>query len=211
MKSLYITVHPTHPQKRLVKQACEMLGNGAVLVCPTDACYSLVCQLGDKQAEDRIRAIRRLDQSHHFTVLCADVSSLAQYGKVSNSAFRLVKLLAPGPYTFILPATRETPRRLQNAKRKTVGLRAPDQPFINQLLSEFGEPLLSSTALNNDFELPFADPPQMFEALRHAVDAVFECGAIGIDMTTVIDLTGEPAELVRQGKGVIDHVANLVS
>lgn len=210
MKSLHIRVHPTHPQQRLVKQAADLLSRGAVLVCPTDACYSLVCQVGNKTAEDRIRAIRHVERDHYFTLLCADVSAIAQYGKVSNAAFRLLKTLAPGPYTFILQATRDTPRRLQDPKRKKVGLRAPAHPFVHDLLNLLGEPLLGSTLMNDDLGMPYAEPDEMAAAVGHAVDAVVDCGAIGIEMTTVLDLSAEPATLVRNGKGDISLVADLV-
>lgn len=154
MNARIIRVHPTHPQRRLITQAAEIIAGGGVLVSPTDACYSLVCQVGNKTAEDRIRAIRHVARDHYFTLLCADVSSVALYGKVSNAAFRLVKTLTPGPYTFILAATRETPRRLQDPKRKRVGLRVPAHPFVHALLEELGEPLLSSTLVNDAIDMP---------------------------------------------------------
>lgn len=207
MKALRIIVHPTHPQARLVRQAAALVADGAVLVCPTDACYSLVGQIGNKSAEDRIRAIRKLDERHNFALMCHDVSSLAQYGKVSNEAYRLIRMLTPGPYTFILPSTRETPRRLQDRKRKTVGLRVPAHPFISALTAELGEPVMGSTVFDDALDIPYAEPDDMLEQLRHAVDAVVDAGAIGIDMTTVLDLTGDGAALVREGKGDIDAVA----
>lgn len=185
------------------------MAGGGVLVCPTDACYSLVCQVGNKTAEDRIRAIRHVARDHYFTLLCADVSTVALYGKVSNAAFRLVKALTPGPYTFILAATRETPRRLQDPKRKRVGLRVPAHPFVHALLKELGEPLLGSTLYNDELDLPYAEPEDMADAVGHAVDAVIDAGAIGIDMTTVLDLSGGQPQVVREGKGEIDHIADL--
>lgn len=208
MKSLYVRVHPTHPQKRLVQQMSAVIDNGGVIVSPTDASYSLVCKVGHKASEDRIRQIRHVAKDHYFTLLCADVSALAQYGKVSNSAYRLIKLLTPGPYTFILPATKETPRRLHDPKRKMVGLRVPAHPFAHALLESINEPLLCSTLMNDALELPYAEPEDINNELGHAVDAVVDAGAIGIDMTTVLDLSGNEPELVRQGKGAVSHVAD---
>ncbi len=210
MKALFIRVHPSHPQARLVRQSAEILSRGGVIVCPTDASYSLVCRVGNKTAEDRIRAIRHVERDHYFTLLCADVSAIAQYGKVSNAAFRLIKTLAPGPYTFILDATRETPRRLQDPKRKKVGLRAPSSPFAHLLLQELGEPLLSSTLYNDELQMPYAEPEDMAAAVGHAVDAIVDSGAIGVEMTTVIDLSSEPAVLLRLGKGPIEHIADFM-
>lgn len=209
MKALHIRVHPTHPQKRLVQQAAELLARDAVLVCPTDASYSLVCRVGSKSAEDRIRAIRHVERSHYFTLMCHDVGVAATYGKVSNTAFRLMKMLTPGPYTFILAATRETPRRLQDPKRKMVGLRIPDHPFLHELLGFTGEPLLASTLMNDDLELPYAEPEDMLAAVGHAVDALVDAGSIGIDLTTVLDISAEQPVLVRAGKGEVGHIADL--
>lgn len=208
MKALHIRVHPTHPQARLVKQAADMLARGGVIVAPTDACYSLLCETGNKAAEDRLRAIRHLERDHHLTLLCRDVAEIATYAKVDNDAFRLMKTLAPGPYTFILPATRETPRRLQDEKRRTVGLRIVNHPFIHGLL-ESQSPLLATTVIDDEVSLPFADPEEIVEVLGHAVDAVFDAGAVGIEMTTIIDLTGPAPVLVRQGLGDVSHVAEL--
>lgn len=208
MKSLHIRVHPTHPQARLVSQAADIVARGGVIVAPTDACYSLVCATGVKSAEDRLRAIRRLERDHHLTLLCRDVAEVATYAKVANDAFRLLKTLTPGPYTFILPATRETPRRLQDEKRRTVGLRITAHPFVQGLLAS-QSPLLASTVMNDDIELPYADPEDIAEDLGHAVDAVFDAGAVGIEMSTIIDLTGPAPVLVRQGLGDVSHVAEL--
>jgi tRNA threonylcarbamoyl adenosine modification protein (Sua5/YciO/YrdC/YwlC family) len=209
MKSVLIRVHPSHPQKRLVDQTAEIISRGGIVVCPTDACYSLVCQVGNKAAEDRIRAIRDLERGHYFTLMCADVSALALYGKVSNAAFRLVRMLTPGPYTFILQATKETPRRLQDPKRKMVGLRVPEHPFVHALLATLDEPLLSSTLMNDDAQLPYAEPDEIVAQFGHAVNAIVDSGSIGIEMTTVLDLSAERAVLVRSGKGPIDDIADL--
>ena len=209
MKSLYIRVHPTHPQTRLLAQAAELVRHGAVIVCPTDACYSLVCTVGDKTAEDRMRAIRQIERDHHFTLLCRDLAEVALYAKVSNDAFRLIKTLSPGPYTYILPATRETPRRLQDPKRRTVGMRISAHPFVHGLREQLDEPLLATTVLNDAIQLPYADPEDIAEDIGHAVDAVIDAGAVGIEMTTIIDLCGPRPVLVRQGLGDVRHVAEL--
>lgn len=208
MKSLHIRVHPTHPQARLISQAADIIARGGVVIAPTDACYSLICAAGNKAPEDRLRAIRRLERDHHLTLLCRDAAEVATYAKVSNDAFRLMKILSPGPYTFILPATRETPRRLQDEKRRTVGLRIVDHPFIHGLLDS-QSPLLATTVIDDEVNMPFADPEEIVEVLGHAVDAVFDAGAVGIEMTTIIDLTGPAPVLVRQGLGDVSHVAEL--
>ncbi len=208
MKSLHIRVHPTHPQARLVSQAADIVARGGVIIAATDACYSLVCATGNKAAEDRLRGIRRLERDHHLTLLCRDVAEIATYAKVTNDAFRLIKTLTPGPYTFILPATRETPRRLQDEKRRTVGLRIVAHPFIHDLL-ESQSPLLATTAIDDELVLPYADPEDIVEDLGHAVDAVFDAGAVGIEMTTIIDLTGPAPVLLRQGLGDVSHVSEL--
>ncbi len=211
VKTLHIRVHPTDPQTRLIKQAANVLHRGGVLICPTDASYSLVCRVGDKDAEDRIRSIREVERDHYFTIMCADVSTLATYAKISNTAYRLIRSLAPGPYTFILPATRELPRRLQDPKRKSIGLRVPVHPFVHGLLAEIGDPLLSSTLIDQDLGMPYADPDLMLEKFGHAVNALIDCGPIGIEMSTVLDLTDSSPRLVRQGKGVVEDVLDLVS
>jgi tRNA threonylcarbamoyl adenosine modification protein (Sua5/YciO/YrdC/YwlC family) len=208
MKALHIRVHPTHPQARLVNQAADIVARGGVLVAATDACYSLLCATGIKAAEDRLRAIRHLERDHHLTLLCRDVAEVATYAKVANDAFRLIKTLSPGPYTFILPATRETPRRLQDEKRRTVGLRIAAHPFIHDLLEQHS-PLLATTVIDDDLSLPYADPEDIVQDLGHAVDAVFDAGAVGIEMTTIIDLTGPAPILVRQGLGDVSRVAEL--
>ena len=208
MKALHIRVHPTHPQARLVKQAADMLARGGVIAAPTDACYSLLCETGNKAAEDRLRAIRHLERDHHLTLLCRDVAEIATYAKVDNDAFRLMKTLAPGPYTFILPATRETPRRLQDEKRRTVGLRIVDHPFIQGLLED-RSPLLASTVMDDRIGLPYADPEDILADVGHALEAVFDSGAVGIEMSTILDLTGPEPRLVRQGLGDVSRVVDL--
>jgi tRNA threonylcarbamoyl adenosine modification protein (Sua5/YciO/YrdC/YwlC family) len=212
MRATHIRVHPSHPQKRLVAQAAALLADGGVLVSPTDACYSLICQVGHKPAEDRIRAIRHIERDHYFTLMCHDVADVAVYAKLENAAFRLIKMLTPGPYTFILPATRETPRRLQDPKRRMVGLRIPAHPFVRELLATLGDAVLASTLMDDTLGLPYSDPETIIASLGHAVDALVDAGAIGVEQTTIIDLTelarGAP-RLVRAGKGDVSRVPEL--
>ena len=209
VNSTYIEVHASHPQKRLVAQSAAILERGGVFACPTDACYALVCAVGHKVAEDRIRAIRHVAPEHYFTLMCRDVSELALYAKISNASFRLIRTLTPGPYTFILPATRETPRRLQDPKRKMIGIRIPAHPFIQALFEILEQPMMSSTLMNDAIDLPYADPSDIAQDLSHALDAVIDAGPIGIEMTTIIDLTGSVPSLVRGGKGDVSRLGDL--
>ncbi|HKK06307.1 MAG TPA: L-threonylcarbamoyladenylate synthase [Gammaproteobacteria bacterium] len=199
--SQYFQVHPDNPQPRLIRKAVEMVRDGAVIVYPTDSAYALGCHLGDKGAMERIRRIRQLDDRHDFTLVCRDLSELAVYAKVDNTAFRLLKALTPGPYTFILQATREVPRRLQNPRRRTIGLRVPDNAVVRALLAELGEPLMSVTLLLPGEELPMTDAQDIREALERQVDLVIDAGACDIHPSTVVDMTGEVPEVVRVGKG----------
>ncbi len=200
--SQYFEVHPTHPQARLVRRAAEIVRDGGVLAYPTDSAYALGCALGNKQGVERIRAIRELARDHNFTLVCRDLSELATYARVDNSAYRLLKAYTPGPYTFILPATREVPRRLVQARRKTIGLRVPDHPLPQALLAELGEPLMSVTLLLPGEDLPPVDPAELRDRLEHAVDLVVDAGSVGVEPTTVVDLTGAVPQLVRAGRGV---------
>ena len=197
----YFIIHPTHPQQRLIEQAAEILRRGGLIVYPTDSCYALGCHIGDKDAMERMRVIRQLDAQHHFTLVCRDLSEIARYARVDNRVFRLLKLATPGAYTFILHATREVPRRLQNPRRKTIGLRVPDHPVVRALLDELNEPLLSSTLMLPGESLPMNEPEEIRSRLQHHVDLVMDAGSCGIDTTTVVDLTGEEPEVVRMGKG----------
>lgn len=174
---------------------------GGLAVYPTDTTYALGCQIGDKSALDRIRQIRRLDDNHHFTLACRDLSEIAVYARVGNSSFRLLKQLTPGPYTFLLQATRETPRRLVHPKRKTIGLRVPGNPIAQGLLAALGEPMMTTTMLLPDDDLPLADPEDIRDRLGSRVDVILDGGASGVLPTTVIDLTGDIPELIRQGLG----------
>ena len=197
----FFTIHPDNPNPRLIRQAAVMLRDGAVIVYPTDSGYALGCHLDDKEAVTRIRQIRGLDDKHHMTLVCRDLSEIAHYAKVDNSKFRLLKSNTPGSYTFILDATREVPRRLQHPKRSTIGIRVPDHPVALALLEELNEPLLSSTLILPDASHPLTDVTEIREYLEHRVDLIIESGTVGLEPTTVIDLTGDAPVLIRRGKG----------
>ncbi|HEY8857190.1 MAG TPA: L-threonylcarbamoyladenylate synthase [Rugosibacter sp.] len=194
-------IHPEHPQPRLIRQAAEILRSGGLLAVPTDAAYSLVGVTDYAPLLDRIRAIRGVDEQHHFTLMCRDLSEIAKYARVDNMQFRLLKATTPGSYTFILEATKELPRRLLHPKRKTIGLRVPDHPVVLALLAELNEPLLSSTLILPDDEHPLADADEIRERLGKQLDVVIDAGSCGIEMTTVINLTGDHPELIRAGCG----------
>lgn len=197
----YFVIHPTHPQPRLLQQAAQIIHGGGLIVYPTDSCYALGCQIGNKDAMDRIRAIRDVDERHHFTLVCRDLSEISHYAQVDNAAYRLLKATTPGSYTFILRATREVPRRLQNPKRKTIGLRIPQHPVALGLLEQLDEPLLSSTLLLPGDELPLNDAQEIRERLEHRVELVLDAGSCGIEMSTVVDLTAAAPQILRVGKG----------
>ncbi len=199
--SQFFAIHPENPQARLVKQAVEIVRQGGVIVYPTDSCYALGCHLGDKDAMSRIRAIRAVDEKHHFTLVCRDLSEIAQYAKVDNQQYRLLKGHTPGSYTFILEATKEVPRRLLHPKRATIGLRIPDHPVALALLEELQEPLLSMTLQLPGEDLPSTVPWEIREQLEHQVDLVIDGGHCGVEMTTVVDLSEGVPQLVRVGKG----------
>ena len=201
-----IAIHPENPQPRLIRQVVDQLQEGAVIALPTDACYALACLPGDKAGADRVRRIRGVDETHHLTLLCRDLSELGEYAKVDNIAFRLMKGLIPGPYTFILPATREVPRRLQHPKRRTIGMRVPDSPIVAALLAELGSPLMSATLQLPGDEHPLSEPWEIEERLGRTVDLVIDGGAGTLEPSTVIDLTGEAPEVVRQGLGAVDFL-----
>ena len=197
----FFSIHPDNPQLRLIRQAAEIVRAGGVIVYPTDSCYALGCHLGDKDAMTRIRAIRQVDERHHFTLVCRDLAEISHYAKVNNSQYRLLKASTPGSYTFIFEATREVPRRLQHPKRNTIGLRIPAHPVVQALLAELNEPLLSSTLMLPGDEFPLNDTEEIRDRLEHQVELVLDGGPCGLEMTTVIDLTGDVPELTRQGKG----------
>ena len=195
------TIHPDNPQKRLIKQAVEIIRGGGIIVYPTDSCYALGCHLGDKAAVERMRAIRQVDARHHFALVCRDLAEIATYARVDNSQFRLLKATTPGSYTFILQATREVPKRLQHPSRRTIGLRVPDHRVVSALLDELGEPLLSSTLLLPGDAAPLNDAHEIRERLEHQVDLILDGGPCGIEPTTVVNLTGEVPVVTRAGKG----------
>ncbi|HWV14410.1 MAG TPA: L-threonylcarbamoyladenylate synthase [Cellvibrio sp.] len=197
----FFQIHPENPQNRLIVQAADIIRRGGIVAYPTDCAYALGCHIGDKDALDRIRAMRDLDKNHNFTLMCRDLSELATYARVDNRVYRLIKNQTPGPYTFILEATAEVPRRLMHPKRKTIGLRVPDSPIALALLAELGEPIMTSSLLMPGEDYPMADPYDIRDTLAHHLDLVIDGGFCGIESTTVVDLTGELPELVRQGKG----------
>jgi len=197
----FFSIHPDNPQLRLLRQAASIVRAGGVIVYPTDSCYAFGCQLGDKSAMTRIRSIRHVSKQHHFSLVCRNLAEISHYAKVSNSQYRLLKKTTPGSYTFILEATREVPRRLQHPKRSTIGLRIPDHSVVQGLLEELDEPLLNSTLILPGDELPLNDPEEIRDRLEHHVELVLDVGSCGLEMTTVIDLTGDEPELVRSGRG----------
>ena len=200
------SIHPTHPQPRLIRQAADIVRAGGVIVYPTDSCYALGCHIGDKAAAERLRRIRQVDETHHFTLVCRDLSDIANFAKVDNAQFRLLKTATPGAYTFILEASREVPRRLAHPKRRTIGLRVPENVIAHALLAELGEPLLSTTLLLPDVDEPLNDAGEIRERLEHLVELVIDGGTCGIEPTSVIDMTqGEP-EVVRVGAGSLTDI-----
>jgi len=201
--SQFYQIHPDNPQARLVRSAADIIRGGGVVVYPTDSAYALGCQIGDKSALDRIRRIRKLDDRHNFTLVCSDLSEIAAYAKVDNSAYRLLRHCTPGPYTFILKATSEVPRRLMHPKRKTVGLRVPDNRIAAALLQDLGEPLMSVTLIMPGDEYPLIDPYDIRDTLQHDVDLVIDGGYCGMEPTTVVDLADDAPMVLRVGKGDI--------
>jgi tRNA threonylcarbamoyl adenosine modification protein (Sua5/YciO/YrdC/YwlC family) len=197
----FFSVHPDNPQARLLKQAVQLLAQGRVLAVPTDSSYALVCHLDDKAAADQLRRIRGIDDKHHLTLLCRDLSELANYARVDNRQFRLIKQATPGPFTFILEATKEVPRRLSHPQRKTLGLRVPEHRVLQDLLALHGAPLIATTLiLPNDHE-PLNDPEDIRERLEHVLGAVIDAGACALEPTTVVDMSGDAPELLRRGQG----------
>ena len=197
----YLDVHPVDPQPRAIAQAVQVLRDDGLVAYPTDSCYALGIQLGNRDGLERIKRLRRLDDKHHFTLVCHDFAQLGHLVHLSNAAFRAIKAATPGPYTFILPATGDVPKRLMHPKKRTVGVRIPDHPVVSALLSELGEPLLSSTLLMPDEDEPMTDGWQIKEELDHWLDAVIDSGECGTEPTTVIDLSGDEPEVIRKGAG----------
>jgi len=199
--SQFFQIHPDNPQLRLVKQAVQIIQSGGIVALPTDSCYALVCHLDDKAAVERLRRIRAIDDKHHLTLLCRDLSEISQYARVDNRQYRLLKAATPGPYTFILEATKEVPRRLSHPSRKTIGLRVPENKIAHALLEELGQPLLGTTLILPGGELPLTDPEDIREGLERQLELIIDGGACSLEPTTVIDLTGDEPVLVRQGRG----------
>ena len=199
--SQYFQIHPTHPQQRLVSQAVAIVRGGGVIVYPTDSCYALGCCIGDKSAMERVRRVRRVDQHHNFTLVCRNLSEIGGYAKIDNAAYRLLRAHTPGPYTFILKATREVPRRLQNPKKKTIGVRIPDHPVARVLLEALGEPFMSSTLILPGEQTPMTDTQEMVVALKGKVELIVDGGNCGSEPTTVVDLTDEVPIVARRGLG----------
>ena len=197
----FFQIHAENPQHRLIVQAADIIRKGGIVVYPTDSAYALGCHIGDKDALDRIRTMRKLDKNHNFTLMCRDLSELSTFARVDNAVYRLIKNHTPGAYTFILEATAEVPRRLLHPKRKTIGLRVPDNIIALALLAELGEPIMTSSLLMPGEEYPMTDPYDMRGPLEHLVDLIIDGGYCGLEPTTVIDLTGDAPELIRQGKG----------
>jgi tRNA threonylcarbamoyl adenosine modification protein (Sua5/YciO/YrdC/YwlC family) len=197
----FFQIHSENPQVRLVRRAVEILQGGGVIVYPTDSSYAFGCQIGAKDAMERIRRIRRLDDKHHFTLVCRDLSEITTYAKIDNQAFRLLKALTPGPYTFIHEATKQVPRRLLHPRRKAIGIRVPDNAICRDLLAELDQPILSTTLILPDDDRPLTDPDEMRERLDKLVDLVIDGGFCGLEPTTVVDMIADPPQVVRVGKG----------
>jgi len=199
--SQFFQIHPDNPQLRLIHRSIEILKSGGVIVYPTDSSYALGCMMGEKAALDRIRRIRQVSSNHNFTLVCRDLSEIASYAKVDNMAYRLLRKLAPGAYTFIFKATNEVPKRLQHPKKKTIGIRVPDNPITQALLVELGEPIMSSTLILPGDDLPLIEPYEMRERLQHDVDLVIDGGNCGFEATTVVDFLEGTPRVARHGRG----------
>ena len=199
----YFAIHPDNPQPRLLRQAVEIVRGGGVIALPTDSCYALCCHLDDRDAVSRLRRIRQIDERHHLTLLCRDLSEIAQYARIDNRQYRLLKAATPGPYTFILEATREVPKRLSHPSRKTIGLRVPENAVALALLAELGQPLLGTTLILPDHAEPLTSGWEIRETLEHQIELVID-GACGFEPTTVVDLTGPAPVVERLGRGPVE-------
>jgi tRNA threonylcarbamoyl adenosine modification protein (Sua5/YciO/YrdC/YwlC family) len=198
----FFEIHSDNPQARLIYQAAEIIRKGGVIVYPTDTVYALACHMGDKQALDRIKRIRQLDDRHNFTLICSDLAQSSAFVKIGNDAHRLIKNLTPGAFTFIIDATKEVPKRMMHAKRKTIGIRIPDNKVALALVAELGEPLLSTSLILPDADYALSDPYEIREQLEHELDLIIDTGVIESELSTIISCTGGVVEVVRQGKGV---------
>lgn len=197
----YFSVHPDNPQPRLIRETVRILRAGGIMAYPTDSSYALGCMIGNKEGMERIRAIRQVDDRHHFTLVCRDLSEIAHYARVDNRQYRLLKAATPGGFTFILEATREVPRRLLHPKRNTIGLRVPDHAVVSSLLAELEEPILSMTLSLPEDDQPLNDPQEIRDRIEKRVDVILDAGPCSLEPTTVIDLTGDLPEVVRHGRG----------
>lgn len=204
--SQFFQIHPRDPQPRLIKRCVEILLQGGVIVYPTDSSYALGCRMDNREGLERIRRIRRLEEDHNFTLVCIDISQISTFAKMNNEGFRLIKSLTPGPFTFILEATKETPRRLMHAKRKTIGVRLPDDPITEAIVTDLGEPLFSSTLIMPGEEEAMADPEDIRDRLEKDVDLIIDAGILTYEPTTIIGFTGDSPEIIRQGKGLAENL-----
>lgn len=201
--SQFLEIHHRDPQPRLIRRVVDIIRGGGVVVYPTDSSYALGCHVGNKSAMERVRRIRQAGRKHNFTLVCKDLSEISLYARVDNATYRMLRSLTPGPYTFILVATREVPKRLQDPRRKTVGVRVPDHPVVLAMLAELDAPIVSTTLMLPGDALPLTDPEEMQERLDGVVDAVIDSGSCGLEPTTVIDMVGSQPEVLREGKGPI--------
>lgn len=202
-----VEIHPTNPQPRRIAEIVATIRNGGLIAYPTDSSYAFGCHIGDKHAMDRIRSIRKTDKSHNFTLVCSDLSEISLYARVDNWAYRLIRSLTPGPYTFILQATREVPKRLQNPKRRTIGLRVPDHRIVQAILDALGEPIMSSTLTLPGDDMPLTEANEIEDRIGHQIDLIVDGGAVGIEPTSVIDLSGGTVEILRKGRGDVSALA----
>jgi tRNA threonylcarbamoyl adenosine modification protein (Sua5/YciO/YrdC/YwlC family) len=201
-----VEIHPVNPQPHRIARVVAAIRNGGLVAYPTDSSYALGCHIGDKKAMDRIHRIRRTDKNHNFTLVVRDLSEISVYARVDNWVYRLLKSLTPGPYTFILPATREVPKRLQNPRRRTIGLRVPDHPIVDALLESLGEPIMSSTLLLPGDNVPLTDANEIDRRIGHEIELIIDAGPAGIEPTTVIDLSGGTIEILRKGRGDVSSL-----
>lgn len=204
--SQFFQIHPETPQKRLVQQAAQILAQGGLVVIPTDCAYALACKLEDKQALERVKQLRRLNDKHNFTLMCRDLTEISTYAKVDNTAYRFLKTHTPGAFTFILNGTREVPRRLMHPKRKTIGIRVPDNAITQALMDELGEPLMTTSLIMPGEDMPMSDPYEIRQTLEHALDLVIDGGYCEFEATTVVNMTGDDYEITRQGAGALPEL-----
>lgn len=200
-----IEIHPQDPQPRRVQVVVDIIRSGGLIAYPTDSSYAFGCHIGDKKAMDRIHRIRRTDKKHNFTLICADLAEISLYARVENWAYRMIKSMTPGPYTFILPATREVPKRLQNPKRRTIGLRVPDHRLVQDIIQALGEPIMSSTLSLPGDDRPLTDPSEIDARIGHQIEAIIDAGPAGIEPTTVLDLSNNTVEILRVGRGDVSQ------